>query len=399
MKRLNIIFIANEDTLNLESLQPVDVTDQVNLLNSMLAENPTLVEDPGIKQLLQTSALLEDEEKKTTGGSATQTQDGQEGSQTPDSKAASQTTPTEKSPLSSLPFFKDEDGSSQSFDLKKLTPENFHEFAKSLGVEPAGDTWVGDAIQKAAEQISPAQSKFEQEYNALKESIEGLPKEVHTIVNLALEGKNWKDAIGNASALDLTKDFSTLSADEKIKIHNYYFPEDIIKSGEDITKPENAKALRSAQAQYNADKVVVETKTAKAIADKQASDRAYMQSIDASIAELKKEYPDFKEKDLKAAEEIVKKGGIYNQFFTRDGNLTKDGFKKLIFALHGENILKVATSIAKNQGKNEGKSQVLAVEPGVDKSKSQGVTELTDVEKTVSKLVSDSSLTGKGLTY
>jgi hypothetical protein len=360
----------------------------------MIQTNPSLAEDPAVAELLKTSELIKAEEQKA--GVNTEQQQNQ-AAPTEQKPATTDEVKTEKSPLSSLPFFKD-DGVAESFDLKTLTPENFHEYAAKLGVDPTQEGWVGDTLSKIASQTAP-QTEFEKQYNDLSASILALPKEVQSIVNLALEGKDWKPAVQGAATLDLTKDFGGLSADEKIKIHNYYFPEDIIKSGEDITSKENSKALRSAEAQYKADKVLFETKEANVIQERKASQQNFLSSVDASMAELKKAYPDFKEKDLKAAEETVKKGGIYNEFFDKNGNLKSDGFKKLIFAQHGENILKVATSIAKNQGKNQGKNEVLSVEQGVDKNKNQGATELTNVEKNMNKLVHESSMSGSQLTY
>ncbi len=402
MKRLNIIFIADEGESAIDILAQEDagaVESQVAMLNQLMRENPGLSDDPEVKNVIALGQQVAEEEVKlgiVKPEQQEQVQPDDKGTVTPvenkDEKKV-----VEKSPLSGLPFFK-EDGEEVKFDLKTLTPENFHEYAKSLGVEPTGDTWVGDAIQKAAEQIAQPLSKFEQQYKELSESILELPKEIQTAVQLHIDGKDWRSALGNGASIDLNKEFSDLTADEKIKVHNYYFPEDIIKTGEAIDSNENKKSIRAAEAQYKADKNIAIANQAKQIADKETRGKNFSTSVDKSIAELKREYPDFKASDLKAAEELIKRGGIYDFFFNKDGSVKPDAAKKLVFAQHGENILKVATSIAKNKGKSEGKSEVLAVVPGVDKNNNQGGTELTDVEKGVKKLLGD-SMTSSNLTY
>lgn len=397
MKRLNIIIIADEGEQNsvVDPYAGADIEGGVALLNSMINENPSLAEDKGIQELLKTSELVKQEDIKAGIIKPDGEQVSSEDNNADENKADE--SEKEKSPLSSLPFFKD-DGTESQVDLKALTPENFHEFASKLGVDTTKDGWVGLAIEKAAEQKVQPLTQFEKQYNELVESINVLPKEVQTVVQLAIDGKDWKSAISGAASLDLSKDFNSLSADEKIKIHNYYFPEDSIQQGEDVTKKDVSKSLKAAEAKYSSDKYVASANEVKLKNEKAESQRKFLTSVDTSISELKKEYPDFKERDLKAAEEIVKKGGIYNQFFDTSGNLTKDGFKKLIFALHGESILKVATSIAENKGRSKGKNEVLSVEQGVDKNKNNGANELTNVEKSVNKLVG-ASMVGQNLTY
>lgn len=407
MKRLNIILISEEQPAQQQQAPadpfPVDVDAQVNILNSMLGDNPSMAEDPQFKQLLQTSEALKAEQEK-----AAPTQQAAPAEQKPANEQApavgTEQKPADKSPLSSLPFFKEDESQAvappTAEELKTLTPETFHEFAKKYGVDPTAEGWVGSAIEKIVASVKPAeqQTQFEQQYKELSESILALPKELQTAVNLHIEGKDWKSSLSNSTSVDLSKDFDKLSADEKIKVHNYYFPEDTLAAGEDVTKKDVSKSIKAAEAKFNADKYVANQESERVTREAKDRNKSFLSSVDISIAELKKAYPNFKEKELKAAEEVVKKGGIYNVFFDKNGNLKPEGFKKLIFAEHGEKILQVATSIAENQGRTKGKSEVLSVEQGAEKKPNGGGTELTNAEKDVQKLVS-TSMVGANLTY
>lgn len=403
MKRLNIILIAEEEPNNQSTVfeaVPQDLDSQVNIINQMLRENPSMAEDAQVKQLIQSSEQIKEFEVKA---GIVKDEPPAAGTEEPPVVEDKKPAPT-KSPLSTLPFFKEDGVDAPQVtpeEIQKLTPETFHELATKLGVDVSKEGWVGETVSKLSTPTpSSGQSDFEKQYNELAESITALPKEVATIVNLAIAGKDWRSGIGNAAAVDLSKDFNNLTATEKIKIHNYYFPEDAIKEDGDITDKQNAKSVKAAEAKYNADKFVAQEQATKAVNDKKERDTKFKSSVSTAVAELKKEYPDFREKDLKEAEEIAMKGGIYHEFFDKDGNLKPDGLKKLIFAKHGANILKVATAIAENKGKNKGKAEVLDIEPGVDKSPKGGGTELTNMEKGVNKIVKESFIAqGNGLTY
>lgn len=398
MKKLNIILISEEgqpaaESLNLLEAFPQDTGAEINVLNSLLADNPTLAESAEFKGLLE----LSDKVKAELGEGAPADTEVKE-QQEPDNKGADSKQPKPadkkvKTPLSSLPFFSEGDGDEN--ELASVSLENLPDYAKKIGVDTTKEGWFAELVSKAA---PPVDNTTKVKYDELVESINLLPKELASAVNLAIEGKDWRSLLSNSSAIDLSKDFSELSADEKIKVHNFYFPDDIILPGEDISKKEVVKSIKAAEAKFGTDKYIQKEKTEKETKRIQDSKAQYISSVDASIGELKKEYPNFSKKELKEVEEVIKNQGVYNMFFDKQGNLKPDGAKKIVFALKGEDVLRVATSLAENRGKSKGKAEVLDVSSGVDKTPKGGGTELTDLEKGVNKFVNDSFVSNK-LTY
>src|SRR5690349_12254196 len=117
MKRLNIIFIADEGEQTqpsvLDNFAPEVLEDQVNLLNSMLNENPSLAQDKGVQELIELGNKVKADQVaagivKEDGTENVKTEQNNESDAAGSSEQKTET--KEKSPLSGLPFFKDEEG-------------------------------------------------------------------------------------------------------------------------------------------------------------------------------------------------------------------------------------------------------------------------------------------------
>lgn len=410
MKLLNIVLISEEGTSASDApvfeTPAIDISGQVNVLNQLAREVPGLAETDDFKALAELSDKVKAEVEGSTkkpaatqaGASAHESGEGSEGGEGGEGDGGEgdgsegDGSEGDDSPLGELPFF----GSKKTVavkpeELKGLTVETLPDFAKKIGVDVSKDGWVGEAIAKLSTPQQSASDEFKQKYEALVESVNALPKELQTAVSLAIEEKDWRTAVDFASSIDLSKPFDKLSIDDKVKVHNYFFPEDKI----DVANAEdkaNQKAIKAAEAKYKAEQFVLEQTTEKRKKDASEKTNKFVQSADTSVATLKKEYPNFIESDIKAIEDIIKVKGIQSVFFDKNGNLLPDAAKKIAFALNGDRILQVAVSMSENKGKNKGKAAVLStVEEPTKQQRNKGKT-LTDEERGLEKLVKDSNV-------
>ena len=416
MRSINILLISEEQQPAQE--QPAfefpgdDLTSSIEFLNSLAAENPSILETNEFKEVMNTSNLLQKELEpaKENGGEGGKGEGGSgeggsgdggsgEGGSGEgkgkgnDEKPGSAKGKQAKSdnPLAGLSFFAEGEEQQSSFD--DVTVDSVPDLAKELGVDTTQKGW----IVQLASKISKPSSEFEEKFNELNESIEALPVELKSAIRLNVAGKDWKSAIDMGSQIDLSKNFSELTPNEKVKIHNYYFPDDSISEAEDLSSKQNQKAIKAAEARFIADKAVKDAKVESAKREAEIATQKYTASIDNSINELKKNFPAFKQKEIKNLEEIAKSGKIYSLFFDKDGNMLPEGIQRLAFAIDGKKILDIATGLAGNKGKSEAKAEILQTVPKDTKQAAQEKS-LTDAEKEVANLVGSLQVTNP-LTY
>lgn len=403
MKKLNIILASegesNDVPMEVPAVPVVELESQISALETELMLNPSLANDPEFKAFLE-------ESKKINAQSQTQAQSqSQAQAQQPENIEEIEQNPTGANPsskksvdksknneLGSLAFFGDSTEEQVNFD--EVTVDKLPEVAKSIGVDTTKKGWIKDFASKVIPQEG---LQFKDKYEGLVESINALPKELAVAVGAAIEGKDWKSLVNSSQAVNYEKSFSDMSADEKIKVHNYYFPDDALQPGADITDKVTSKMMKAAEVKFSAEKSLAEQQAALRTQQASEKETKFKSSIDSSIAALKQEFPSFRKKDLDAAEEIAKTTGIHSLFFNKDGTMKPDGMKRLVFALNGQDILRVAMSLAESKGASKGKAEVLQSVPATEIPPA-GANPLTDIEAELKKFNQSADVYGN-LTY
>jgi hypothetical protein len=362
----------------------------------LLKENPALAELPEYKDVLAASEGIKEVEKKLgvkvdDGGkenppaAPTAEEDGGKGA-----GAGAGGEKQNKNALSALAFFGE--GDEQVINTDDITLDALPELAEKLGINTEEKGWLG----KLASAVTKPAEDFSDKYNTLVEGLNSLPKELGEAVNAVLEGKDWRTVFNSASTIDFSKDFSALSNEEKVKVHNFYFPEDKIDEGQDLSAKEIKKALAAVESKYSADKFIKIEKEKAIAKDNELKRNSFIGSADASIKALTDSYKGMKKSEIKKVEEIIKVNGIQSVFFDKKGNLLPDAAEKLAFALNGKAILETAVQLAENKGKSAGKAESLNIDK--PKPKGRGENVLTDEEKAVLAIVKESKMANE-LTY
>lgn len=385
MKRINLIFVSNNE----EPIAQEDVESSVSFLQSAMQDFPGLKSD---EELVKVIASVESQQEPIQQQQAQQ----QQQQQAAENGGAADGGGKEKqdenggagdASLNQIPFF-----SENSDQLEKVDESTLKSFAESIGIKTDGN-WAKELASKAITS-KDTETKLQQisnEYDTVKQSIASLPKEIQMAISAVAEGKDWRTVIGSAQQIDYSADYEKLPNEKKIAIHNYYFPEDKLDATADLSEKSIAKSMKAAQAAYSADKYKFDEVQKKAQDDNKAKREAFVQSIDASIQNVKQQYPNFNKTKLAEAEEIIRVKGIGSIFFDENGNLTKEGAERVLFALHGKDILNVAVAVAKNRGKSDGKAEVLQTEQSAGGGGGgRQVTRLTNEEEAVKTLYESS---------
>lgn len=397
MNRINFIFISEEIAIKPGDIKPEDITpemvSQLSALEGILSDNPQLANDPEIQKLI---SIKSDMEKAfPTQVPAQQQQQAPAAEQTPATPAAN----ADVNPLESLPFFGGK-GATQT-DFKGAKPEQLSDVATKLGFDTKQEGWFENFVNDFAtskQEVAKA-ATIKTEFEQLTQSINALPKEVQEILRAVAEGKDWKTSLGGATSLDFSKDFSKLPDADKVAIHNYFFPDDKIEAGADVSDKTIAKSIKAAQSKFDAEKSLYSNQKDAERIRIDNSNKAWVDSINTSKSDFLTKFPQFKQDQVAEIEDVIKTKGIASLFVDKQGQLTKEGFERIAFAMTGADVLKAAVALAKNKGFSEGKAEVLQTTQTDGNKGGGGQSQvLTDEEKAAMKLLAESQVS-TSLTY
>ncbi len=187
--------------------------------------------------------------------------------------------------------------------------------------------------------------------NLTKLLSEEIPDPIYEAIQAWGKGEDWQAKMkGSIQPFDYSKPF----AKQSFEVVNHFFPEQFTE--EDLTDTKNAlaqQAISVASAKFDLEKGKIDSARSAAIerADKAAEN--LKASAATSIAELKKEFPDFDNAEIKSLNKILAGGDINSLFFKKDGTYRPDAAKRLALMLYGNADASDVTVKAKKENDNE----------------------------------------------
>jgi len=269
----------------------------------------------------------------------------------PGTPPAEEPTPDSKQASYSSPFFSKKADDS----IEAMKAEDFVGYAKEkLNIDVEKDGW-----RKLANSIEKSRVKA-QEATALKSQLDGIqkdfdvmPLEIAKAIDSWSRGEDWRQPLISSKPVTFEKDFNLLTIEEKVGVVNSFFPKAEISSDEiDLKDPIQKQYLELAEAKYNTEKEKYNYNKTALSKKEENKIKAFNESIENSREFLSKSFEGFEESQMSEIDEIVKSKKIGLIFFNEDGTLRQDAYKKIAFAVHGENILKDAELLAESKAKS-----------------------------------------------
>ena len=261
-----------------------------------------------------------------------------------------------------LENFEDVQLFAKAFNLKLEKVEDLRAVIKSVGGVPA---------------LIEQTNKYQSTINAHEANLRALPQEVKTIMDAAMNKKDYGQVItmiATKSGLDYTKDFT--SYNEKDMINRYSNKK---YSDEEFTEmeAEQYKAVKSlAQVRYDTDKSTFDARVAEEKRFTDVRNQAFSQSVESSIAQLKDNNPDMGEPQIDRVRRIMT-SDLHNTLFNVDETYKPEAAERIAMQEFGkEAILAQQHTIGdlvnkfRAEGATQTKEQILLRSDGVIPSSS-----------------------------
>jgi len=233
------------------------------------------------------------------------------------------------------PFFKLE-VQNENMDLN-----DFNNIANTInskyGVEVKEPKDILAVLQKIDE-LNEKSTSFEQQVKQLKiyeQTLSSMPDDLKGLVYDWVNGNDYTRTItdlAKGTAMDFTKEASSYDVDSLILFYNPELTkEDIEELDPKVKTTMHSSAIRN----YSADKERLLDRGKRIQAEAEQRKTTYLSSVDESLMELKRKYPEFNAKQLN---EIKSK--MISGYSLYDGErYTKDAAVKIAMAEYGESAL------------------------------------------------------------
>jgi len=246
------------------------------------------------------------------------------------------------------PFFKIE---SQSVEQKKEDSkvdftnwDNLTAYAKANGFAlktPNDLETVFKAVgehKKKAKEYEPQINEWKNKAESFEKLMMNMPPEIANPFLAWADGKDYKQEIRKITEtpFDLT-----LSADkhDSLELVNFFGEDKYTKEEWEAVDPKVKTSLeKSAKQLYNVKQQDFLSMREKANNSKLEKQDKFMKSVDAAIANLKKEFPDMKEVQVKEVRQQML-GGINKTLFNDDGTYKETAAEQISMAIYGKQTL------------------------------------------------------------
>lgn len=228
-------------------------------------------------------------------------------------------------------------------------------FSKNLGMDlkEAGDLSKVISQTKEWRQSAEKLKTVQSDYDKIVEGYQSLPEEIHEAVRLISEGKDFKEAFVAKTSIDFKKDVTTVDKKELVK---HYFPDKF--TDDDFSQEEQSAALAIAEEaaikNFNIDKQQFETKRAQEIKRAEDNLKAFNTSVESSVTNLATSFPDADKDGINAVKQVMLGGPkAVIEMLMENGSFKADAAEKLLFLMHGKDIISDYAEIAANQRETE----------------------------------------------
>lgn len=234
-------------------------------------------------------------------------------------------------------------------------------FSKNLGMDlkEAGDLSKVVSQTKEWRQSAEKLKTVQSDYDKLIQEYQSLPTEIHEAVRLISEGKDFKEAFIAKTGLDLKKDIASVDKKELIK---HYFPDKF--TDDDFSQEEPSAALAIAEEaaikQFNVDKQQFEAKRALDIKRAEDNLKAFNTSVESSVTNLTTSFPNADKDGINAVKQVMLGGPkAVIEMLMENGAFKADAAEKLLFLMHGKDIISDYAEIAANERETQVNEELL----------------------------------------
>lgn len=351
---------------NDQNNQQNDVQPSAEELNSILAAvelNPSLKNDPEVKNLLDLAAKLGNPDSADDGKKEPEKKDKDK---KPDSNNADVVDDNNDENIDDETGLLKNTSKSKPFSFSNF--DDVKKFVKTdIGIDTEKEGWESSFKESISKWRKDSQSKKE-----VEEKVENTQKFFQIIgsnhpslaaaIKAVAAGEDPDKAYqGALSAIDVTKNFDDY---EPKRVLKHYFPETFsdedFKNREDFDDEDEYKVaqtkikshLASARKLYDVEKSTELARRAGKQTEQQRLAEEYDKSVIGSVKVLKESFPELKDKAISTTEKILKGGddAILSVFREKNGMLKPDAAKLITLALTGEKAIQSAQKVidAKN---------------------------------------------------
>jgi len=194
----------------------------------------------------------------------------------------------------------------------------------------------------------------------IQEFLVGLPEKLYDAMETHYKGGDWETALKQAnSKVDFTKPITAIN---EVDLVAHYFPGDF--AAEDFLSKATDDVLQKA---INISKKSFERDSAAAIEQKQSLQKnverkaeAVKASVDVSISQLKKTFPEISDNAIKKIQKSMVTGDYKSIFFNADGTFTQDAAKSIALALYGDQEIRKSAKGAARQESNQAVAEIIS---------------------------------------
>lgn len=341
-----------------------DDARNIALAMSLASRDSTIAESPEMKELaemIEKGAKPPTPAPKKTPTFETST----------DVNEETETKPTAKSEKSGDPdsiFFSKgaEAEDIGNFDLTSMEGIQSY-FKENYGAESIQE---GIKLASSSKKAVAEVEALTKQNDEIQDFLVGLPEKIYNAMETHYKGGDWEAELAQAnSKVDFTKPVTSI---DEVDLVNHYYPGDF--SADDFLSKGTDEVLQKA---ISIAKKSFERDARGVAADKQAltarmneKAEAVKSSVDRSISQLKKTFPEISDNAVRKIQKSMVTGDYKSIFFNADGTFTPEAAKSIALALYGDQEIRKS---ARGQARQEANQQVAdVISRGSDKPRQTG---------------------------
>ena len=386
--------LGQEQTVNQTNTEQ-DVTSlqaqsQEEMIQDMVAANPSLMNDPQIKSFIENKNNKGSQPKATNEAKGSEQTQAKTESRKDSNKETKKSEETKQEDEASIFYNKMVEEKQQSI---KSFEEAIEAVNKKYSIDPnkdgGWDTFLGSVDKWRAD--AQKKSDLEKQLEGIQEAFDNMPEPLYNAMEAWSMGNDFQEAYNSStvSKIDFKKDFNS---QDLYTVVDHYFPNQFEKEDlEDVSDPTVKRAIDLAERQYKIDKDNNRHMRAKQEQQERERVESFKKSVDSSVENLKKTFPAFSDSHFKQIEKVLKSGDIDSLFFNNDSTYKADAAEKIAFMLYGKDELLRVRNLTAKKSKSETLEEV--VSRGADKPNVSGnqnavkTNSQTDVSKMFEGLI------------
>lgn len=386
--------LGQEQTVNQtnteQDVPSVQAQSQEEMIQDMVAANPSLMNDPQIKSFIENKNNKGSQPKATNEAKGSEQTQAKTESRKDSNKETKKSEETKQEDEASIFYNKMVEEKQQNI---KSFEEAIEAVNKKYSIDPnkdgGWDTFLGSVDKWRTD--AQKKSDLEKQLEGIQEAFDNMPEPLYNAMEAWSMGNDFQEAYNSStvSKIDFKKDFNSQDLHTVV---DHYFPSQFEKDDlEDVSDPTVKRAIDLAERQYKIDKDNNRHMRAKQEQQERERVESFKKSVNSSVENLKKTFPAFSDSHFKQIEKVLKSGDIDSLFFNNDSTYKADAAEKIAFMLYGKDeLLRVRNSTAK-KSKSETLEEV--VSRGADKPNVSGnqnavkTNSQTDVSKMFEGLV------------